>query len=346
MTLTTDKKTTRLIEAAQAGNAVAQYDLATRYQEGSDVEQSLDIAIQWFQQSADQGNIDAQCVLGSLYHERGDIEKAIAMYKKAADQDNLVAQNNLSLIFMKSGQYEDATYWAECAAKQGDTDAQYDVGVAYENGIGVKPSGDTAAYWYGLAASSDHKAAAYNLARLYLDGSLVKQNESLAINILIDLATKEYAPAQFLLGLLTKNGLHSLPQDNESALGWFSRAARNNMPEAFGYLGLMYLQGEGTDKNLEAAFKCFEKCAISGVNGAEIAQYNLASLLYSGEAGTQSYGAAHVWMMIAAKSGYKEAIQALAITEKPLLDDDKKRAIEMSSDIEQKIKNNKKNHRQ
>ena len=49
------------------------------------------------------------------------------------------------------------------AAEQGNATAQYNLGVAYDNGRGVAKNHQEAAKWYRLAADQGNADAAYNL---------------------------------------------------------------------------------------------------------------------------------------------------------------------------------------
>jgi TPR repeat protein len=43
--------------------------------------------------------------------------------------------------------YKNAAYWFKKAANQGNADAQYNLGVCYENGHGVKKDLQKAKFW-------------------------------------------------------------------------------------------------------------------------------------------------------------------------------------------------------
>jgi len=53
-----------LIQAAEAGFDMAQYELANCYLKGEGVPQSDDSAMEWYQQAAENGNEDAQKIVG------------------------------------------------------------------------------------------------------------------------------------------------------------------------------------------------------------------------------------------------------------------------------------------
>lgn len=128
-----------LTRAANAGNAVAQGNLAYMYAKGIGVTKDFNKAVEWGMKSAMQGNAESQCSLGGAY-ERGegveqDFNKAVEWYKKSAMQGYAPAQNAL--------------------------------GIAYELGKGVEQDYNKAIEWYQKAAAQGFQIAQQNLARFY-----------------------------------------------------------------------------------------------------------------------------------------------------------------------------------
>ena len=56
------------------------------------------------------------------------------------------------------------------AAKEGHIDSQFNVGVMYEQGIGIAKNDKEALFWYEKAAAQGSSAAQYNLGVLYENG--------------------------------------------------------------------------------------------------------------------------------------------------------------------------------
>ena len=56
------------------------------------------------------------------------------------------------------------------AAEQGDADAQYNLGVMYANGRGVRQDDAQAVQWYRKAAEQGDAEAQFNLGVMYADG--------------------------------------------------------------------------------------------------------------------------------------------------------------------------------
>jgi len=93
--------------AADAGNAEAQYALASFYREGTGVEKDLEKAVQLLQAAALADNVDAEVEYAiALYNGTGTPKNqtaAVALLRKAATQGSPIAQNRLARVLI-SGQ--------------------------------------------------------------------------------------------------------------------------------------------------------------------------------------------------------------------------------------------------
>jgi TPR repeat protein len=104
-------------------------------------------SIEHLEQSANEGNADAQDRLGNLYDEgKGitkDYAKAAYWFQKAADQGNADAQDMLAGLYQNGDgvdqQDDQAASWYEKAAVQGNADAEEQLGYLYYQGDGGKP---------------------------------------------------------------------------------------------------------------------------------------------------------------------------------------------------------------
>lgn len=95
-----------VIESAQEGDAVAQYNLAVMHSKGVGVAQSDAEAIKWYGQAAEQGHAMAQYNLGMVYFfGKGVPQDNITAYKwvliAAEYGDNSVAKDALLTISKK-----------------------------------------------------------------------------------------------------------------------------------------------------------------------------------------------------------------------------------------------------
>ena len=119
---------------------------------------------------ADAGNATAQIELAQAYHDgamnlKKSDEDAVKWFRKAAEQGNLEGQFNLGIAYYHGfGVKKDLTEavtWFRKAAEQGYGDAQYILAAAYQNGIGGMPKDIVQAdLWLGLAEAQGNKDAA------------------------------------------------------------------------------------------------------------------------------------------------------------------------------------------
>ena len=150
-----------LREAALAGDAAAQFEIATRYAEGRGVPQSLSEALRWYERAAQQGSIPAAYRIGSLY-EKGqgvtrDLAKARSYYTRAAEAGNAKAIHNLAVLCAEGidgkPDYRQAGQFFRRAADHGLRDSQYNLGILYARGLGVEQNMAESFKWFALAAS-------------------------------------------------------------------------------------------------------------------------------------------------------------------------------------------------
>jgi S1-C subfamily serine protease len=124
----------------------------------------------WYRKAAEKGDAFAQNNLSVLlYYGRGvktNKEEAIKWLTTSAEQGETTAQANLALHFMQIEiggvaypRYEDAAKWYLRAAEGGDWYSQYDIGRAYESGLGVVRDRVEALKWYYLSASHGRELA-------------------------------------------------------------------------------------------------------------------------------------------------------------------------------------------
>ena len=129
-----------------------------------------------------------------------------------------------------------AVYWFRLAADKEHDEAQYRLGLAYQQGlIGLTGSGHAdfvkAGFWYHKAAAQNHRVAQYRLAQFYREGLGVQQNESRAADYALAAAQQGCAPAQWSYGLWLREG------DKLKARQWFEKAASQGHGAALARLG-------------------------------------------------------------------------------------------------------------
>ena len=85
--------------SAEAGNAAAQFRLATAYDWGQGAPRGGAQAKRWYSAAAEQGMAEAQNSLGSALQAEKRYEEARSWYEKAASQRSPPALNNLAYLY-------------------------------------------------------------------------------------------------------------------------------------------------------------------------------------------------------------------------------------------------------
>jgi TPR repeat protein len=88
-----------LFKKAEAGDAEAQFLLATAYATGDGAPKNPERAEKWYRISAGQGHADAQNGLGSFYQAQKKFVEARPWFEKAAAQKHPRATNNLGWLY-------------------------------------------------------------------------------------------------------------------------------------------------------------------------------------------------------------------------------------------------------
>lgn len=154
--------------AAARGNPAAQVEVASRFAKGAGVAKNLKKAAKWYGRAAAQGFAPAQYRLAAL-HERGlgvkkDIALARTWYRRAAELGNIRAMHNLAVLHTRAKpdsrpDYTAAKNWFHEAARHGLADSQFNMGILYESGLGVRKNAAEAYKWFTLAARQGDEEA-------------------------------------------------------------------------------------------------------------------------------------------------------------------------------------------
>ncbi|XP_014664577.1 PREDICTED: death ligand signal enhancer-like [Priapulus caudatus] len=129
--------------------------------------------------------------------EGDDHFKAVKL--KLAHGTNIV-HNVIGLQLVQGSKFESAVKWFETASQDGYSKAQYNLGVCYEQGLGVKQDVKKAAEFYHQAAQRGHAMAQYNLGVLFLDEQFGR-SEAEALELLKKAASGGVIQAQSYVGV-------------------------------------------------------------------------------------------------------------------------------------------------
>jgi TPR repeat protein len=139
-----------------------------------------------------------------------------------------------------------------------------------------------------------------------------------AINALEKGARQDDARCQFVLAIWLLTG-RDMPPDPKSGAKWLTAAAKDGLPIAQAYLGLLYTSGVGVEQDHTAAAEWSRKAAEYGDPLGQAA-YGAALFLGSGVEKNPLDG--YVWTSLAAAQGNTEAQSFIADMEQALTDED------------------------
>ncbi|KAG0236285.1 hypothetical protein BGW42_003697 [Actinomortierella wolfii] len=201
---------------------------------------SIGDAVKYFCQEAQQGNGDAQLLLGTWYS-----------LGRGVDQSDV-----------------EASKWFTKAAEHGNKIAQYSLGWRYQDGQGVKKSDTKAVKWYTKAAEQRDASAQNNLGWMYQEGLGVEQSNAETVKWYIKAAEQGNAEAQNSLGCMYQEG-RGVEQSDAEVVKWYTKAAEQGNETAQKNLGYMYRERRGVAQSDVEAIKRLTKAAEQGDAGAQ-----------------------------------------------------------------------------
>lgn len=193
------------------------------------------------------------------------------------------------------------------AAKDGDPFAQFELGIAFEYGIGVEQDFRKAAEFYAKAAEQGHRAAEHNLLLQHISGQAKIHNPAPVFSKFKIRAEAGDRDAQNNLGLCFQFG-YGTQQDYAQAMVWFRCAADSGLATAQFNVGGLYFEGNGVEKNLGMAIEWYTRAAEQR---DELALLQLARIYQKGLAVEIDLKRAFLLYLIAYKQGSSRAANHL-----------------------------------
>jgi uncharacterized protein len=190
-------------------------------------------------------------------------------------------------------------------AENGDAEAQYFLGVFYNEGQGVQPNAAEALKWFRKAAKQGNVDAQFDLGALlsgepfYVDAG-VKQDYGEAAKWYRKAAEQGDAEAQFVLAGLYDRG-KGVPLDYAEAAYWYRNAAAQGLDFAQCNLGILYEFGKGVPRDYAEAAKWYRK---AGEQGVPIALERLVLLFESASEAPRDDSELVAWYRKAAENAH------------------------------------------
>jgi TPR repeat protein len=89
---------------------------------------------------------------------------------------------DVGCVFSRPLNHKEAACWTRKAADRGNVDAQYNLAIHYENGLGLVQDKKEAVRWFRKAADERHASAHSSIGVMYLNGKGVTQDHKEAFS--------------------------------------------------------------------------------------------------------------------------------------------------------------------
>ena len=251
---------------AKLGSDWAMNNLGMMYERGTGVDSNLDEALEWYRQAYEQmGDAAGEAAnhIGTVFHNVfEDYEEAVAWYREGAILYSDWAMFNLGIMYNNglgvAKNTEEALEWFLNAYDQQEDaagDAADEIGGIYA--ISRQDDKETVE-WYRRGAELGSDLAMFDLGWMYDNGKGLEEDKDEAMEYYrkaYDRRGKAAGRAACNIGNLYEETY----RDDENALKWYRRGAELGSDWAMYSLGEMYEKGKGVEQNKGKAVDWYRK---------------------------------------------------------------------------------------
>jgi len=224
-------------DAADLGNADAQYRVALMYRDGFGVEKNNSESLKYFEFSGNNGNLRAMQYLGDAYLNGiidFDEKKSFWWHLKAAERGNPTSQYQIAVMYRDGNGVEKddrlSESWFKSCVYSGLVGFASILSDAYSKGMQVLKDDEIAYKWHLFSAESGNVNAMYQRGIIDITGSRGEININAGFLSLCGAAERGDVRAMNTLGWMFKNGVH-VSKNNTESLKWFGKSAELEHPE-------------------------------------------------------------------------------------------------------------------
>jgi TPR repeat protein len=311
------------LNSRKDGNPDASYKLACMYLNKNRISGRFQKSFGFLIEASHKRPSEAADLLFKLY-KADQYNKQLTLkeiLKELVKSGNIVIQYKLGLLHIEDSNHDNIQEGIRLllkASEGGFIDASYELGILFEEGIGVKRSHAEAIKLYHIAADKGHEDALYRLARLYHGGNGTKQDLIKAFGLYTSAATYGHPLAELATKITSKLTWEYLKDelqktssdialDYDRFLQMWEYVGTHGSPELQYQLGNAYEEmGSGSD--LVNANKWYSK-AIKYSHGPSL--FRLGRLFELGFGVEQDYEKAIELYNQSAMSGNNDALNAL-----------------------------------
>jgi TPR repeat protein len=205
-------------------------------------------------------------------------------------------------------------------AEKGNAQSAFRVGIIYEEGCGVRRSGQTAAAYYELAGKHGHVDGAVRLGGFYAQGDVLGTDYKKARALLDGPAAKGHPLANFHLGVIAYRGDETKPSkpDIPLAMKHFKASAEGGFAQSQFIVGQALVEGKELPQDLKAAKAMLQRASNQGFSWAMVILGRLHAEKLLADADPAE---AFKWLMLAKHGEPGDSLlQSVADQSLPLLD--------------------------
>lgn len=192
------------------------------------------------------------------------------------------------------------------AAELGHTEAQYQLAMAFKEGLGIHQNLEEAYKWFEKASEAGHKNALFEVGSYYYYRTDEKKDNKKAFEYLTKAAKEGHPDAQIILGKMYQVG-DGTDVNIFKSIHWFNEAAeKNNRAEAYLYLGQIYEEGKLI---IQDEKKAFQKYWIATNQDNVEAMFRLGIMCLEGRGTEANLEQALYMLEKAAEHGHEEALE-------------------------------------
>lgn len=255
-------------------------------------------------------NANDRDIADKLY-EQGKIREALQIYMKPEYRKDSLIQNRIGNVYLKPGFKDEkkSVEWFRKSADQGNMYGQYNLGLMYKQGKGVKQDYQQAFDWFSKAAEQGNAQAMTALGNMYDDGTGVEKDEFQAVEWYVKAAQKGDLVGQCnAAGIFTHST--TIKKDYHNARVLLEYCLKGNPSDdcCLERMAVLYSKGWGVEQDRKKAHELRTKAAT---NGNEVAMYMLASDFDYGIGVEKDPKAAMDWYLKAAVKDHARSMYRL-----------------------------------
>jgi uncharacterized protein len=210
-----------------------------------------------------------------------------------------LADTAAGMLAFRNKDYQTAYREWKTAAEAGEAEAEFDLGLLYAQGLGVRRDLSEAANWYHKAAQKGNAEAQFALGQMHSRGWGVPRDlaDSMRWMQMANDPASDGPPTDW-----ARVEGYGIQQDQEQAAYWYELAAQQGHAEAQYNLARLYATGQGVPRDQEQALRWVRAAASQGYAPAQ-ARFGVRYATGNGIA--QDHRLAYFWLTLAFLHGDK-----------------------------------------